>query len=247
MSAQIARFENSFEFTDEMVLTLIQSGVIPNGTPKSQISVFAQVCREKGLSAFSKEIYLLEYAGKYSRIVGIDGFRKIAARTGQLAGCDDVKFNIKGNGEYMTASELKEKNEIPKTATVTVYRLVGGQRVPFTHTAVFSEFTTGKQKWQTMPFQMIAKVAEAFALRKGFSDELSGLSVDEEKGALTDDTVQISNTQIKIKADLTPNSEVWANAKKGIKDSMKKGITFTIEDIRKRYNITDEHFKLLME
>ncbi len=40
-----------------------------------------------------------------------------------------------------------------------------------------------------MPFQMIAKVAEAFALRKGFSDETSGLSIEEELGAFTGETI----------------------------------------------------------
>lgn len=37
-----------------------------------------------------------------------------------------------------------------------------------------------------MPFQMIAKVAEAFALRKGFSDKLKGLSIPEEQAAFED-------------------------------------------------------------
>jgi hypothetical protein len=64
-------------------------------------------------------------------------------------------------------------------------------KVSFTHTAVFSEFSSGKQKWQTMPFQMIAKVAEAFALRKGFADRLSGLDIPEEQAAYENDiTIQ---------------------------------------------------------
>jgi hypothetical protein len=67
-----------------------------------------------------------------------------------------------------------------------VYRLIGGQRCPFSHEAVFSEFNTGQQKWQTMPFQMIAKVAEAFALRKAFPTKLGGLHIEEESGAFED-------------------------------------------------------------
>ena len=54
-----------------------------------------------------------------------------------------------------------------------------GVRVPYTHTAAFNEFNTGKQKWASMPFQMISKTAEAHAIRKGFS-ETSGLFIPEE-------------------------------------------------------------------
>jgi len=182
--------------TESDLKTLYSAGIIPAGTPRGQIDVFAQVCREKGLSPFSKEIYLVGYNGRYSVIVGINGFRKKAAETGQYAGQEDVKFNVKSDGSFCTAADLQGK--IPFSATVTVYRAIAGVRCPFTHTAVFTEFSTGKQKWKTMPFQMIAKVAEAFALRKGFSDELSGLSIPEEMGAIKDDTgVKISTPKQK--------------------------------------------------
>lgn len=176
--------------TKDNINALIQASVIPNGTPVSQIKIFAQICSERGISPFSKEVYLVEYGGKYSVIVGINGFRKIAAETGEYAGCDDVKFNVQPSGDYHTASTLINNKKLPTTATTTVYRIVQGIRVPFVHTAVFSEFNTGKQKWRSMPFQMIAKVSEAFALRKGFSDRLTGLNIAEEKGALTNTNTQ---------------------------------------------------------
>lgn len=43
-----------------------------------------------------------------------------------------------------------------------------------------------------MPFQMIAKVAEAFALRKGFSDKLKGLSIPEEQAAFEDNQMNVT-------------------------------------------------------
>lgn len=173
------------------IATLTKAGIVPAGTPFDQIMVFAQVCRERGLSPFTKEIYLVGYGGNYSVIVGINGFRRLACDTGQFAGCDDAKYDLQSDGSYKTASELVAENKLPVSATVTVYRAMGGQRVPFTHTAVFKEFSTGKQKWQSMPFQMIAKVAEAFALRKGFSDRLTGLSIPEELGAIEDEQANV--------------------------------------------------------
>jgi len=172
---------------DEQIKTLVQAGIIPANTPPAQIAVFAAVCREKGLSAFTKEAYLVSYAGTYSTIVGINGLRKIAAQTGTLAGVDDAQYNVQPDGQFLTASQLKANNKTPNTCTVTVYRIIQGQRCAFTHTAVFQEFSSGKNKWQTMPFQMIAKVAEAFALRKGFSDVATGVTIVEEEVAIMDE------------------------------------------------------------
>lgn len=181
---------NGFLITQEQMQTLEQAGIIPTNTPASQVEVFAKVCAERELSPFSKEIYLVGYKGRYSVITGIDGFRKIAGRTGTHAGTDQAKYDLLPNGQYKTAAQFK-KGELPTTCSVTVYKIVGGIRCPFEHTAVFREFSSGMQKWASMPFQMIAKVAEAFALRKAFGGELSGLHITEEGAALNDETVAI--------------------------------------------------------
>lgn len=181
--------------TDSDIQTLEQAGIIPSGTPRAQIAVFAATCKERGLSPFSKEIYLVGYAGKYSIITGINGFRKIASESREHAGTDDVIFDLQPGGAFKTAAELKAANAKPTTATCTVYRIVSGVRCPFTHTVVFSEFASARNpKWNEMPFQMIAKVAEAFALRKGFSDRLTGLNVEEEAAALEGVTIEAANT-----------------------------------------------------
>lgn len=181
--------------TDSDIKTLEQAGIIPSGTPKAQVSVFASTCKERGLSPFSKEIYLVGYAGKYSIIVGINGFRKIASESREHAGTDDVIFDLKPGGAFKTAAELKAANVKPITATCTVYRIVSGVRCPFTHTVVFSEFASARNpKWNEMPFQMIGKVAEAFALRKGFSDRLTGLNIEEEQAAIEGITIEAAHT-----------------------------------------------------
>jgi phage recombination protein Bet len=182
--------------SDEEVKTLTQAGIIPENTPKAQIQVFARICKERGLSAFSKEIYLVGYGGKFSTIVGINGFRKIAAESGQHAGTDDVKYDIRPDGSYSTAFDLRLAGKVPQTATVTVYRIISGQRVPFTHTAVFTEFAGTSGKWREMPFQMIGKVAEAFALRKGFADRTAGLEIEEEMDATNGQTMNAAKLRI---------------------------------------------------
>ncbi len=220
--------QNVHELTDDNIRTLIQAGVIPEGTPKAQIAVFGQICKERGLSAFSKEIHLVGYNGKYSVIVGINGFRKIASESGTHAGTDDIKFNMQPNGDFKTAAQLKAAKELPQSATCTVWRIVAGQRVPFTHTVVFSEFSTGKNKWADMPFQMIAKVAEAFALRKGFSDRLTGLSIEEEAAAYEGTTIEAAETR----PELTVNVDE-------LRDRLES--TWTIPGLMEIYNENTAH------
>lgn len=166
------------------------AGIIPQATPAAQLFIFAKICTDKKLSPFSKQIHLTRYntreGMKYSIIVGIDGYRSLAARTGLHAGTDDAKFDVMPDGSYKTAAELTAAGKKPVSATVTVYKvLTSGAWASFSHTAVLSEFQ-GQQKWQSMPFQMLAKVAEAFALRKAFPDELAGLSITEEEHAYAD-------------------------------------------------------------
>ena len=118
----------------------------------------------------------------------------MAGRTGTHAGTDQAKFDLQPNGTYKTIASYKN-GELPTSCSITVYKIVQGVRCPFEHTAKFSEFSSGRQKWASMPFQMIAKVAEAFALRKAFAGELSGLHVSEEGAALADETIEIKYSE----------------------------------------------------
>lgn len=190
--------------TKANINTLVGAGVIPKGTPLDQIKIFASTCQELGLSPFSKEIYLVGYKGKYSVITGINGLRKIACKDGTHAGTTEAKFDVQPNGDYLTAAQLVKAKRKPHTATVTVKKIVQGIVCDFTHTAVFEEFNTGRQKWASMPFQMLAKCAEAHALRKAFN--VSGVSIQEEMGAIEDKQQRKPSMQIfdieKIKNEL---------------------------------------------
>jgi hypothetical protein len=139
---------------------------------------------------------------KYHTIVGIDGLQQKAARTGRFAGIDEEQYNRMSDGTYQTSIELKEAKEMPTSCTVTVWAIVGGIRCPFTATVLFAEYypavSSGKDSYSkaaTMPFNMIAKCARAKALKIAFSDELSGLHIEEEKAAFEDATIQAAETK----------------------------------------------------
>jgi phage recombination protein Bet len=184
--------KSTSSLSDKDLATLAQAGVIPVGTPAPILSVFAVTCQQHGLSPFKKEIYLVCYGGKYSTIVGIDGLRAKADRTGQLAGKDDAKFDLMPDGAFKTSAQLKQANAKPTTCTVTVYRAISGMRCPFTKTVLFSEYcpANASNKWASMPFNMIEKCAEAAALRMGFASETAGLHIEEESAAMQDITIQ---------------------------------------------------------
>lgn len=162
-------------FTPQQLATLKQLGV--EKVSEGDLSVFFHQCQRTGLDPFAKQIYMVgrwdgrANAMRYTIQTGIDGYRLIAERTGVYAGSDE---------------SWVEKDGKPVTATVTVRKVVAGQVCEFTATARWEEYVQlGKDSkpmglWSKMPHRMLAKCAEALALRKAFPQDLSGLYTTEE-------------------------------------------------------------------
>ena len=143
-----------------------------NGLQDNELEVFLAAAGRYGLNPLANQIYARVSGGRSGRrlgfMTGIDGYRAIADRTGSYAGNDDPVFD----------SEDK-----PQKATVTVYKIVGGARCPFTATARWDQYYPGDQSgrmWKRMPHLMLGKCAEALALRKAFPAQLAGLYTQEE-------------------------------------------------------------------
>ena len=175
----------------EEIATLAKAGVIPANTPPDILMVFAITCNQHKLSPFKKEIYLIPYGNQYHTVVGIDGMRAKAARSGVAAGKDDAKYDIQPDNTFSTSAQLVKAKQMPTSCTVTVYKIVGGIKCAFTKTVLFKEYCPANptNKWHSMPFNMIEKVAEAHALRMAFADELAGLNIEEEQYAIQDSTI----------------------------------------------------------
>ncbi len=71
------------------------------------------------------------------------------------------------------------KNSI-ESCSVTIKRKVDGEIGEWTATVFFDEYNTSKNLWISKPRTMIAKVAEAHALRMAAPQEMSKLYVEEE-------------------------------------------------------------------
>jgi phage recombination protein Bet len=154
------------QFTDEQIDIIKNS--VAKGVSDQELAYFLEVCRSTGLNPLHRQIYAIVRSGKMTIQTGIDGYRLLATRSRRHAGTDDALFDT-------------ESAPHPTRATVTVYRLVGGQRCPFVATARWSEYAQeSNSMWKKMPYLMLSKVAEALALRKAFPAEAAGIYTDAE-------------------------------------------------------------------
>lgn len=163
-----------------------------DGTSNDEFSLFVEVAKSTGLNPFQRQIYAImrsswnpqtqQKEAKMTIQTGIDGYRLIAARTGLHAGTSDTEYGPLVNG-------------YPEWARVTVKKIVGGIVTEWPATARWTEYAqmkdeyngkvkTGRQvlsgQWPKMPYTMIAKCAEALALRRAFPAELSGIYTADE-------------------------------------------------------------------
>lgn len=149
--------------------TLIHKNFCPD-LNQMELIVFLNIAKTRGLDPLLNQIHAVKRAGKMVVQVGIDGLRALAARTKEYAGSDESIY------------EYDDKKKIQK-ATTTVYRMVQGQRCPFTASARWEEYYPGSKMgfmWDKLPETMLAKCSEAKALRKAFAYDLSGLYAEEE-------------------------------------------------------------------
>lgn len=186
---------NKLTYTPEQV-DLIKSLIAPKAT-NDELKLFLYQCQRTGLDALSRQIYAIHrkqkqgdtWIEKMSIQTSIDGFRVIAERSGDYAGQDEPIF-------YYDEPAVLDR------VKVSVYRFRGEQRycaavgVAFWDEYVQKDFKTGQPTglWAKMPHTMLAKVAEALALRKAYPQDLSGLYTgDEMEQADTTGTIQINS------------------------------------------------------
>jgi len=160
------------DFWDERQLaTLVTVGL--QGAPRAELAVFLHFCQRTGLDPFARQIYMIPRGGKYTIQASIDGLRLVANRSGNYGGQD-----TQWCGEDGKWVEVWLKNTPPVAARAAVYYKDSPH--PVYAVAKFSSYNAGSAIWQKMPDLMIAKCAEALALRKAFPQDLSGIYSQEE-------------------------------------------------------------------
>lgn len=162
------------EFNDTQKAALQQIGVDVNRP--ADVAVFFHQAKATGLDPFKREIYMITRKGKPTIQTGIDGFYKIADRASRANGGTWGIPETYWCGTDGVWTDVWLQSGPPAAAKVTVER--DGSK--FTTVAITDEYRATGPMWDKMPARMIAKCAEALAIRRAFPDDLSGLYTTEE-------------------------------------------------------------------
>lgn len=164
-------------FDDEQVAVIKDVIARDQNLTPAELKVFIAACERTGLDPFQRQIYAVKRKGKITLQTGIDGFRVIAERSRDYEG-QVGPFWCGPDGKWVDVWLSKDN---PSAARVGVLRR--GLREPLWAVATWDEFAvTGDSghMWKKMPTLMLAKCAEAQALRKAFPNDLSGLYTSDE-------------------------------------------------------------------
>ena len=185
------------QYTSEQ-LELIKSQ-IAKGATDSELALFLSICKKRELDPFSKEIWFVKYGNsKPVMTVSIDGLRSIAERTGELDGQEGPVW-CSDDGVWR---DVWLDSKPPSACKVTVYRKNCSRG--FTSVALWKEYNNPNNPiWKKFGTVMLAKCAEAGALRKAFPQVMSGLYESSEIQDLnkTETTVEAEFTKEKPSAE----------------------------------------------
>ena len=169
---------NNVIYTDEQVALIKRT--ICSGATDDELQLFMVQCRRTGLDPFTRQIYFAkDKSGKVMVQATIDGLRLIASRNPEYAG-QDGPYWCGPDGEWKDVWLSKDN---PAAAKVGIYK--HGWQKPMYGIALWREYApyfNGKlgYVWDQRPALMLAKCAEALAIRKACPNEVSGIYTAEE-------------------------------------------------------------------
>ncbi|MEC3977875.1 phage recombination protein Bet [Amycolatopsis sp. H20-H5] len=187
-------------WTDVQRAALVQLGL--DNAPDADLAVFLHFAQRTGLDPFAKQIYMIARwdhqanAHKYTIQAAIDGLRIVAERHGQYGG----QIGPEWCGADGVWRDVWLANTPPVAARIGVIRR--DWSTTMFATAHFAEFAgTTKDRsltrmWRDKGSHMVAKCAEALALRKAFPQDLSGVYTDDEMSQA--DSIQVESERAEV-------------------------------------------------
>jgi phage recombination protein Bet len=195
---------------DEFQIAVLRQSGVDEDCSNAELAAFLHTCQRRHLDPFAGQIVLIGRNDKqkgrkvYKAQTTIDGFRLIARRASDRAGIDyeyegTIWYDAKGGRHEAWLSAAA-----PAAARVVVLR--NGRR--YDAVARYGAYLQTNYKgepggqWRTMPDVMIAKCAEALALRKAFPEDLGGLYTAEEMGQADNEVPYQPNGPVTVRAEV---------------------------------------------
>jgi len=196
---------------------VLTESIFPSARTAEGVLLAVRYCQARGLDVLKRPVHVVpmwsKAQGREIETIwpGINEVQITAARTGQYAGIDPARFGPDVTrvfqGRTRTESgwqDVSVELTYPEWAEVTVYRLVNGQRCPFSET-VFWEETYSRAggatsdvptaMWVRRPRGQLLKCAKAASLRAAFpeeagytAEEMAGKSIEPEELVVNSDT-----------------------------------------------------------
>jgi phage recombination protein Bet len=182
----------------EATFSALANSVYP-GAKEESIIMAVDYCTTRGLDVMLKPVHIVPMSVKDSKtgqfnfrdviMPGIGLYRIQADRSGNYAGADDPEF-----GPEITQVFAGKNGQVsvtfPQWCSVTVYKMIGGQRVAFKAKEYWLEnyATAGKDSnapnamWSKRPYGQLAKCSEAQALRKAWPEVGQDATAEEMEG-----------------------------------------------------------------
>jgi phage recombination protein Bet len=160
-------------WSDKQLAALRQLGI--DGASNADLAVFMHFCQRTGLDPFARQVTMIKRGSKWTIQTEIDGYRVIARRAAtrnrQVISYGPTIWVDENGKEY----RRWVRSTPPAGAEVTIY--IDG--APFPGYARYEAFVARDSGgnpvnlWKSMPDHMVAKCAEAQALRKAFPQDLA--------------------------------------------------------------------------
>lgn len=203
MNAIVKSPAKSLAISEEDAIRVLGNSLYPGARPES-IRLVLSWCKATGRDPMKRPIHIVPMWVKDAisgqggmrdvLMPGIGTYRTDAANSGAYAGKTEPEF-----GPDVTGTVGNVRMIYPKWCKVTVGRIVHGEVRKFTAMEFWLEnyATAGRDKddpnamWRKRPYGMLAKCAEAQALRMAFPDETGNSTTAEEMEGKTFDGVTI--------------------------------------------------------
>jgi phage recombination protein Bet len=183
----LAITEEQTTWNQHQLSALKQMGL--DRAPTGELALLFHQAKRCGLDVFTRQIYMLQRGGRWGVQVSIDGLRLVAERTQKYAG-QLGPFWCGPDGEWVDVWLSKTP---PSAARVAVLRADFAE--PLWAVARWDSYAQpSSPTWKNMGDLMLAKCAEALALRRAFPQDLSGLYVAEEMEQAAKPEVKLNTT-----------------------------------------------------